>query len=139
MFKQGFHALIPKPLIAIFNDRELELLISGLPEIDLDDLQANTEYTGFTAASAVIQLFWEVVREFDREDLARFLQFCTGTTKVQTPHPPDTVRNHPRTTFRSPRKTNHCLSLTSDQYNILTALPMMVRRWRLIALFSYSI
>jgi len=81
-FKEGFHSLIPKQLISIFNDRELELLISGLPEIDLDDLQANTEYTGFTAASAVIQMFWEVVREFSREDLARFLQFCTGTTKV---------------------------------------------------------
>lgn len=34
MFKEGFHALIPKNLISIFNDRELELLISGLPEID---------------------------------------------------------------------------------------------------------
>jgi E3 ubiquitin-protein ligase HUWE1 len=48
----------------------------------VDDLQANTEYTGYTAASPVIQWFWEVVRGFDKEDLARFLQFCTGTTKV---------------------------------------------------------
>eukprot|EP00959_Pyramimonas_sp_CCMP1952_P413356 8661566-Pyramimonas_sp.AAC.2 len=34
MFKEGFHTLIPHELISIFNDRELELLISGLPEID---------------------------------------------------------------------------------------------------------
>eukprot|EP00959_Pyramimonas_sp_CCMP1952_P413355 8661566-Pyramimonas_sp.AAC.1 len=34
------------------------------------------------AASPIIQWFWEVVRGFDKEDLARFLQFCTGTTKV---------------------------------------------------------
>lgn len=46
-------------LIALFNDHELELLISGLPEIDVDDLRANTEYTGFTAASPVIQWFWQ--------------------------------------------------------------------------------
>lgn len=30
----------------MFTDHELELLISGLPEIDVDDLRANTEYTG---------------------------------------------------------------------------------------------
>jgi len=81
-FKQGFHSLVPKELVAIFDDRELELLLSGLPEIDVDDLQANTEYTGYTAATPVIQWFWEVVRSLSEEDLARFLQFCTGTTKV---------------------------------------------------------
>ena len=33
-FLEGFHDLIPKTLISIFNERELELLISGLPDID---------------------------------------------------------------------------------------------------------
>ena len=51
---------MPQDLISIFNDHELELLISGLPEIDVDDLRANTEYTGYTAASPVIRHFWEV-------------------------------------------------------------------------------
>ena len=30
-------------------------MISGLPEIDIDDLRANTEYSGYTAASRQIQ------------------------------------------------------------------------------------
>jgi hypothetical protein len=42
-------------LISIFNDHELELLISGLPDIDVADLRANTEYTGYSAASQVIR------------------------------------------------------------------------------------
>lgn len=33
-FMEGFNDLIPKDLISIFNDKELELLISGLPDID---------------------------------------------------------------------------------------------------------
>jgi hypothetical protein len=45
-FLGGFHDLIPQDLISIFNEMELELLISGLPEIDLDDLRVNTLYTG---------------------------------------------------------------------------------------------
>lgn len=41
---EGFYDIIPKRLISIFNEQELELLISGLPNIDIDDLRANTEY-----------------------------------------------------------------------------------------------
>lgn len=81
-FLEGFNELVPRELISIFNDKELELLISGLPEIDLDDLKANTEYTGYTAASSVVQWFWEVVKAFNKEDMARLLQFVTGTSKV---------------------------------------------------------
>jgi len=33
-FLEGFNELIPRELISIFNDKELELLISGLPDID---------------------------------------------------------------------------------------------------------
>ncbi|CAN0915763.1 E3 ubiquitin-protein ligase UPL1 [Linum grandiflorum] len=81
-FLDGFNELIPRNLISIFNDKELELLISGLPEIDLEDLKANTEYTGYTAASSVVQWFWEVVKDFNKEDMARLVQFITGTSKV---------------------------------------------------------
>lgn len=81
-FLDGFDELVPRELISIFNDKELELLISGLPEIDMDDLKVNTEYTGYTAASNVVQWFWEVVKNFNKEDMARLLQFITGTSKV---------------------------------------------------------
>ncbi|KAJ4965082.1 hypothetical protein NE237_016931 [Protea cynaroides] len=81
-FLEGFSELISRDLISIFNDKELELLISGLPDIDLDDLRANTEYSGYSAASPVIQWFWEVVQGFSKEDKARLLQFVTGTSKV---------------------------------------------------------
>ncbi|XVE95159.1 hypothetical protein REPUB_Repub02eG0072400 [Reevesia pubescens] len=81
-FLEGFTELIPRELISIFHDKELELLISGLPDIDLDDMRANTEYSGYSAASPVIQWFWEVVQGLSKEDKARLLQFVTGTSKV---------------------------------------------------------
>lgn len=81
-FLQGFWELVPKNLVRIFNDHELELLISGLPDIDVDDLRNNTEYHGFTAASPVVQWFWEAVREMEGKSLALLLQFVTGTSKV---------------------------------------------------------
>ena len=43
-FLEGFYDIIPKRLISIFNEQELELLISGLPTVDIDDLKNNSEY-----------------------------------------------------------------------------------------------
>lgn len=77
-FLEGFWQLVPRELIAIFNDHELELLISGLPDIDVGDLRANTNYSGYSPASPVIQWFWQVVSEMEKQDLALLLQFVTG-------------------------------------------------------------
>lgn len=81
-FLKGFHEIIPPELISIFNEQELELLISGLPEIDVDEWKNNTEYHNYSASSSQIQWFWRAVRSFDKEERAKLLQFVTGTSKV---------------------------------------------------------
>lgn len=81
-FLEGFYDIIPKRLISIFNEQELELLISGLPNIDIDDLKANSEYHKYQPNSLQIQWFWRALRSFDQADRARFIQFVTGTSKV---------------------------------------------------------
>lgn len=43
-FLEGFYDIIPRQWITIFNEQQLELLISGVPNIDIDDLEANSEY-----------------------------------------------------------------------------------------------
>jgi len=50
-FMEGFYDIIPKRLISIFSEQELELLISGLPTIDIDDLKSNSEYHKYQANS----------------------------------------------------------------------------------------
>ncbi|KAF9951518.1 hypothetical protein BGZ72_006995 [Mortierella alpina] len=81
-FLQGFHEIIPAHLISIFNEQELELLISGLPDIDIDEWKNNSEYQNYTQASPQIQNFWRAVRSFDQTERAKLLQFVTGTSKV---------------------------------------------------------
>jgi len=80
-FLKGFHDIIPS-YINIFTEQELELLISGLPEIDVADLKRNTEYNGFTAASPTIVNFWRCVEAMSQQELAKLIQFVTGTAKV---------------------------------------------------------
>merc|ERR1712241_1492209 len=81
-FLEGFYDIIPRRLIAIFNEQELELLLSGLPDINIDDLKANTEYHKYSAPSLQIVWFWRALRSFDQTDRAKFLQFVTGSSKV---------------------------------------------------------
>ena len=81
-FLEGFHSLIPLDAISFFDPLELELLISGLPDIDIDDLKANTEYFGYKSSDPTITLLWTVVRAFSKEEQALFVQFFSGTSKV---------------------------------------------------------
>jgi len=63
-FLEGFYEVIPKRLISIFDEQELELLISGLPNIDLDDLKANTEYHKYNDNSLQVR---ETDYDYDRD------------------------------------------------------------------------
>merc|ERR1712232_589541 len=83
----GFFDIIPEPLLTVFDFQELELLMCGLPEIDMDDWKANTEYVGTVASRGrnhrVVKWFWEVVEEdFDQALKSKLLQFVTGTSGV---------------------------------------------------------
>lgn len=55
-FMEGFYDIIPKRLISIFTEQELELLISGLPTIDIDDLKANSEYHKYQPTSLQVRI-----------------------------------------------------------------------------------
>jgi hypothetical protein len=76
---RGFYDVVPEPLLAILDFQDLELLLHGLPNIDMDDWVSNTLCSGDVANNQkVIQWFWEVVREFEQEQKAKLLQFVTG-------------------------------------------------------------
>uniref|UniRef100_A0A665U4R7 E3 ubiquitin-protein ligase n=1 Tax=Echeneis naucrates TaxID=173247 RepID=A0A665U4R7_ECHNA len=82
-FKEGFFELIPQDLIKIFDENELELLMCGLGDVDVNDWRENTKYkNGYSANHAVIQWFWKTVLVMDAEKRIRLLQFVTGTSRV---------------------------------------------------------
>lgn len=103
-FVQGFHELIPADLVNVFDERELELLIGGIADIDVDDWKKHTDYRGYTESDPVVQNFWkvrnplvephlfktqklttsnsQVIRSWDAEQKSRLLQFATGTSRI---------------------------------------------------------
>ncbi|XP_060115785.1 E3 ubiquitin-protein ligase NEDD4 [Heteronotia binoei] len=82
-FKEGFFELIPQDLIRIFDENELELLMCGLGDVDVNDWREHTKYkNGYSANHVVIQWFWKGVQLMDSEKRIRLLQFVTGTSRV---------------------------------------------------------
>ena len=81
-FIDGFNELIPQELVNVFDERELELLIGGLAEIDVEDWKKHTDYRGYQESDQVIQWFWRCIKEWDSEQKARLLQFTTGTSRI---------------------------------------------------------
>ncbi|XP_075431868.1 E3 ubiquitin-protein ligase NEDD4 isoform X1 [Ascaphus truei] len=82
-FKEGFFELIPQDLIKIFDENELELLMCGLGDVDVNDWREHSKYkNGYSLGHQVIQWFWKAVLMMDSEKRIRLLQFVTGTSRV---------------------------------------------------------
>ncbi|KAE8636624.1 hypothetical protein XENTR_v10003065 [Xenopus tropicalis] len=82
-FLEGFTELIPIDLIKIFDENELELLMCGLGDVDVNDWRQHTLYkNGYCPNHPAIQWFWKAVLLMDAEKRIRLLQFVTGTSRV---------------------------------------------------------
>ncbi|XP_033231253.1 E3 ubiquitin-protein ligase Su(dx) [Belonocnema kinseyi] len=81
-FLEGFNSVVPLEWLKYFDERELELMLCGMQEIDVEDWQRNTIYRHYTRNSKQVLWFWQFVRSTDSEKRARLLQFVTGTCRV---------------------------------------------------------
>uniref|UniRef100_A0A8C2HN71 NEDD4-like E3 ubiquitin-protein ligase WWP2 n=1 Tax=Cyprinus carpio TaxID=7962 RepID=A0A8C2HN71_CYPCA len=81
-FLDGFNEVVPLEWLRYFDEKELELMLCGMQEIDLNDWQKNTIYRHYTKNSKQIHWFWQVVKEMDNEKRIRLLQFVTGTCRL---------------------------------------------------------
>jgi E3 ubiquitin-protein ligase HACE1 len=61
---------------------ELQLLVCGMPNIDVIDWRAHTEYSGFAATDDVVAWFWSLVDEMPTAERAKLLAFSTGSARV---------------------------------------------------------
>lgn len=79
---QGIAKVIPAKLLACFTGAELEFMVCGTPEIDIDLLEKCTEYSGCSADQTHIVWFWKVLRSFSHEERSTFLRFVWGRSRL---------------------------------------------------------
>ncbi|XP_065524601.1 NEDD4-like E3 ubiquitin-protein ligase WWP1 isoform X1 [Lathamus discolor] len=81
-FLDGFNEVVPLQWLHYFDEKELEVMLCGMQEVDLADWQRNTVYRHYTRNSKQIIWFWQFVKETDNEVRMRLLQFVTGTCRL---------------------------------------------------------
>ena len=58
--QRGFHELVSPNLLKSFDEKELELIISGLGSVDVEDWKVNTRLKHCTSDTNVVKWFWKV-------------------------------------------------------------------------------
>ncbi|KAH7825737.1 putative E3 ubiquitin-protein ligase TOM1 [Monocercomonoides exilis] len=82
MLRFGFNEIIPQALVKDFSMEEMEKLLCGSVEIDVNDWKKNTMYVNYTEQTPMIVWFWRILEAMDNEQRTSVFQFVTGTTKV---------------------------------------------------------
>mmetsp|Transcript_29749 Transcript_29749/g.34533 ORF Transcript_29749/g.34533 Transcript_29749/m.34533 type:complete len:176 (+) Transcript_29749:960-1487(+) len=80
-FTRGLWDVIDPNWLRIFNEPELQVLISGPSNgaIDVQDMRTNTRYTGgYTGLDRTINRFWKVIASFSKKEQADLLRFVTS-------------------------------------------------------------
>lgn len=81
--KEGINRVIPTKYLSIFEPYEMEMLLYGVPFIDVSDWKMHTDYKApYSPNHKVIEWFWKALEDFDQEQLANFLHFCTGSSRT---------------------------------------------------------
>ncbi|TDH71982.1 hypothetical protein CCR75_000804 [Bremia lactucae] len=83
-FRMGVCDLIDPRWLQMFNEPELQVLISGKSgKIDIEDLKANTRYTGgYHAFDKRVAWLWQALVSFTPSEQAAFLQFTTSCQRA---------------------------------------------------------
>lgn len=88
-FLKGLGQIIAPAWLSMFNQHELQTLVSGSASaIDIADLHRNTQYGGLYVIGddgiehSTIQLFWKTVEDFADEDKKALIKFVTSTPRA---------------------------------------------------------
>ena len=86
-FRNGLSVFFPSDVLdelrRICSPMDTLLLLCGTADIDVDDWQQNTEYSGgLDAGSTEAAWFWAMMWALSSEHRAKLLQFCTGSSRV---------------------------------------------------------
>lgn len=83
-FLDGLKQVVPAKLLNFLTIEDLEKLLIGTRDVDIEDWRRNTRYTGENAHSqhSTVIHFWSILGQMSEDQHRKFLQFCTGCRSV---------------------------------------------------------
>ena len=80
--RSGLATIIPVKLLSLFTWDQLEVMVCGVPEIDIALLQKVTEYSQCSASDEHVKFFWRTLEDFNMEERSMFIRFTWGRSRL---------------------------------------------------------
>lgn len=81
-FLEGLFEIIDAQWLNMFDPFELQMLISGGNDIDVQDWKHNVHYGGYFDDDITVNLFWEVVEEMSPKERCALVKFVTSVSRA---------------------------------------------------------
>ena len=79
----GISASVPLTMLQEFKIDEIELLLNGKEDIDIDEIRAYTIFQGkYDEQHRIVLWLWQILRESDLKERSLFLTFVTGSPRL---------------------------------------------------------
>lgn len=81
--RRGLGTLVPVQLLPLFTWQELEMMVCGSKEVNIDYLKANTRFRSpVRKDSAHVKMLWRVLNDFTTTERQMFLRFVWGQSRL---------------------------------------------------------
>ena len=80
--KEGFYYVIRRDILVYLDAKELEKIIIGSNEFDINEIKSTTIYNGYLVNSDIIKWFWEIFEAYSKKMKKKLLQFITGNDRI---------------------------------------------------------
>ncbi|XP_071946832.1 probable E3 ubiquitin-protein ligase HECTD2 [Antedon mediterranea] len=81
-FYHGFHSVCASNALIMLRSEEVEMLVCGNPNLDLDALERVTTYDGYVKTDPTIRYFWETVKGLTTSLQKKLVLFTTGSDRI---------------------------------------------------------
>ena len=80
--KRGLFSAIKKNIIQILTWNQLEEMVCGKINLDIDDFKKHTVYRGYNGNEQIIKWFWDWLTNAKEEEKFKYLKFVSGRTRL---------------------------------------------------------
>jgi len=80
--KKGLNIIVQPHMLSLFSAYDLELMVCGDPEINIEVLRKHTLYRGVSASSPLVKNLWKCLESFNTEERQMFLRFVWGRSRL---------------------------------------------------------
>merc|ERR1712137_663302 len=79
---RGLSDVLPLHYLSLFTPSELEVLMCGDANIDIELLKRATVYENIQPDEDRIKYFWKALEEMSQEDRSKFINFCCARSRL---------------------------------------------------------